>query len=61
VDLLHRPAFRELAEVDRGEPEIAAQLFISPSTVEFHLREVFRKSNVKSRTQLANRLRAQRL
>jgi DNA-binding CsgD family transcriptional regulator len=45
-----------LARDGLTNPEIGARLFVSPRTVEWHLRNVFTKLRIKSRHELANAL-----
>ena len=42
----------ELAREGHSKPEIGAQLFISPRTVEYHLHKVFIKLEISSRNEL---------
>ena len=50
---------REIAELARdglSNPEIGARLFLSPRTVEWHLRKVFGKLGIHRRRELAERV-----
>jgi len=52
----HETQIASLVRRGATNREIAAALFVTDKTVEYHLSNVFRKLNVRSRTELALRL-----
>ena len=50
-----------LARDGLSNPEIGARLFLSPRTVEWHLRKVFAKLGIRSRQELSRRAAELRL
>jgi DNA-binding CsgD family transcriptional regulator len=55
----HEAQIAGLAREGQTNPEIAAQLFLSPRTVEWHLSNVFAKLGISSRRELRRSLRVQ--
>src|SRR6185437_4691428 len=47
----------QLAREGHSNPEIGAQLFLSPRTVEWHMRKIFGKLGISSRKELDAALR----